>query len=141
LEEIMKKLKGEVDLTEMDVKSGIFHLALPMMAGGFLINMFSVVDLFFVGKLGHIALAGLSVSVMVLTLITICTTGVTTGTVALISHFVGKKDYESASQVLWQTIFLSVFFWFLLALTGIFCVEKLLLLFGATGQVLETAKP
>jgi len=141
LEEIMKKLKDEVDLTEIDVKSGIFHLALPMMAGGFLINMFSVVDLFFVGKLGHIALAGLSVSVMVLTLITICTTGVTTGTVALISHFVGRKDYESASQVLWQTMFLSVFFWFFLALTGIFWVEKLLLLFGATGQVLETAKP
>jgi len=133
--------KKEVDLTKVDIKSGILHLALPMMAGGFLINTFSVVDLFFVGKLGHIALAGLSVSVIILTLITICTTGVTTGTIALISHFVGRKDYDSANQVLWQTIMLSLFFWFFLIIVGLFGVEYLLRLFGATGEVLEIAKP
>jgi putative MATE family efflux protein len=134
-------MKKEVDLTKIDLKSAVFHLALPMMAGGFLINTFAIVDLFFVGKLGYMALAGLSVSVMVLTIITIFTTGVTTGTVALISHFVGKKDYDSANQVLWQTIILSLIFWLLLAIVGLFGIEFLLKVFGAKGEVLTTAKP
>jgi len=134
-------MEKEIDLTSIDVKSSILHLALPMMAGGFLINTFSVVDLFFVGKLGHIALAGLSMSVMILTILAICTTGITTGTVALISHFAGKKDFESASQVLWQTILLALFFWVILVIVGIFGIESLLQLFGAKGEVLKIAKP
>lgn len=134
-------MKKDVDLTQLDIKSGIWHLALPMIASGFLVNTFSVVDLFFVGKLGHIALAGLSVSVMILTLLAICTTGITTGTLALISHFAGKKDFESANQVLWQTIMLAFVFWFFLIMVGFWGVERLLHLFGAEGEVFNVAKP
>jgi len=130
-------MKEKKDLFELPVKKGILTLAIPMMLSSFLQNAFSLVDMFFVGKLGTSSLAALSISGFILGILIIGMAGITTGTVTLVAHFKGKKEDENANMVIWQTIFLSLILWIFSIIIALFFTEKLLLLFGAKGEVVE----
>lgn len=128
----MENKKG---LLEIPVRKAVFQLAIPMMLSGFLQNAFSLVDMFFVGKLGTSSIAALSISGFIIGILIIAMAGLTTGTMTLISHFKGKKEDENANKVIWQTIFLSLLLWLFSIIIGLFFTEKLLLAFGARGEV------
>lgn len=128
----MENKKG---LLEIPVRKAVFQLAIPMMLSGFLQNAFSLVDMFFVGKLGTSSIAALSISGFIIGILIIAMSGLTTGTMTLISHFKGKKEDENANKVIWQTIFLSLLLWLFSIIIGLFFTEKLLLAFGARGEV------
>ena len=130
-------MEKKKDLFELPVRKGILTLAIPMMLSGFLQNAFSLVDMFFVGKLGTSSLAALSISGFILGILIIGISGITAGTVTLIAHFKGKREDENANMVIWQTIFLSLILWIFSIIIGVFFTEKLLLLFGAKGDVVK----
>ena len=126
-------------ITQGSLKSSIWKLAMPMMVGAALQDLFTLADLFFIGRLGHVAVAALSISGIILSVIMIVAIGISTGTTALIAHFVGKKDYNSADSVLFQTVVISIVCSVLMVFIGLFGTNGLLRVFGANAEVMTAA--
>ncbi|MBU1997417.1 MAG: MATE family efflux transporter, partial [Candidatus Omnitrophica bacterium] len=132
-----RKINGGI--TEGSISSSIWKLAIPMMIGALLQNLFALADLFFVGKLGHIEVAALSVSDIILGVIIMVAMGISSGATVLISHFVGKKEYVNADSVLFQTVVISVVSTIIMVFIGLFGTTWLLRLFGATTSIIPAA--
>ncbi|MCK4463417.1 MAG: MATE family efflux transporter, partial [Candidatus Omnitrophica bacterium] len=126
-------------ITEGSLRSSIWKLAMPMMAGALLQDLFSLVDLFFIGRLGYIAVASLSMAGVIIAVIMMAAIGISAGTTALIAHFIGKKDYNSADNTLFQAVIVSIICSVGMALIGIFGTINLLRLFGASPEVIPAA--
>lgn len=132
-----RKINGCI--TEGNLRSSIWKLAMPMMVGAVLQDLFTLVDLFFVGKLGHIAVAALSIAGIIIALIMMAAMGISAGTTALIAHFVGKKDYHFADTVLFQTVIVSVVCSLAMVFVGFFGTAGLLRVFGAGPEIIPLA--
>ena len=127
------------NITEGGLRSSVWKLAMPMMAGALLQNLFSLVDLFFIGRLGYISVAALSISGVIISVLMMVAIGISTGTTALVAHFIGKKDYASADNTLFQTVILSIICSVGMALTGLFEITNILHLFGASSDIIPAA--
>jgi len=112
---------------------------MPMIVGAILHDLFTLADLFFVGRLGYLAVAALSISGVIIAMIIMVAIGISVGTTALIAHFMGKKDYESADNVLFQTVIVSVICSLGMVLIGLFGTTGLLRMFGASPEIIPAA--
>src|ERR1700683_324080 len=95
------------DLTEGSIASHILHMAPPIFAGMIMIMLCQLIDLYFVSGLGDAAIAGVSAAGNAGFLINALTQVLSVGTVALISHAVGRKDRADANLVFNQSLGLS----------------------------------
>jgi putative MATE family efflux protein len=95
------------DLTEKSVGGHILQMAVPIAAGMFFQTLYFLIDLYFVAHLGDAALAGVSAAGNVTFLVFALTQVLGVGTVALISHAVGRKDRADATLVFNQSLVLS----------------------------------
>jgi putative MATE family efflux protein len=134
--EMKRERKIENRLITGNISRSIWTLAAPMMIGGALEDLFSMVDLYFVGRLGHIEVAALGIAGTVVAILMMMVQGITVGTTALIAHFTGDKNYEEADIVLGQTFILGLIGSFIMYIVAVFLVEPILILFGAKGEVL-----
>ncbi len=131
--------KIEKGLVEGKISRSIWKLAVPMMIGGILQDLFSMVDLFFVGRLGHIEVAALAIAGVTISILMMLVQGIAVGTMVLISHFTGEKNYEMADKVLGQTFVLNIICAGIMLIASFFLSVPFLKLFGATGDVLVYA--
>ncbi len=111
------------DLTKGSISSHIIAMAVPMAAGMIFQTLYFFVDLYFVAKLGDAAVAGVSTAGNAMFIIMALTQVLGVGTVALISHAVGRKDQPDANLIFNQSLLIAV-------LCGV-----LTLLVGYTGSV------
>ncbi len=129
----------EKGLIDGRLSSSIWKLAFPMMIGGSLQDLFSIVDLYFVGRLGHVEVAALSIAGTVLSVLMMFVMGIAVGTVALVAHFTGDKQHERADEVLGQTLLLGLICSAIMLVVSLVAVVPLLRLFGGRGDVLVYA--
>jgi len=92
------------DLTQGSIPKHLIKMAMPMMIGMFVQTLYFLVDLYFVGKLGDTALAGLSLAGNAMFLIFALTQILNVGTAALIAQAVGRKDKADANLIFNQSI-------------------------------------
>jgi putative MATE family efflux protein len=111
------------DLTKGSIPSHIVAMAVPMAAGMIFQTLYFFVDLYFVAKLGDAAIAGVSSAGNAMFIIMAMTQVLGVGTVALISHAVGRKDQPDANLIFNQSLLVA-------ALCGV-----LTLLVGYTGSM------
>ncbi len=102
------------DLTRGSIVSHILTMAPPIVAGMITIMICQLVDLYFVAEVSEAAVAGVAAAGNAGFLIKVL--GV--GTVALMSHAVGRKDRADASLIFNQAIVLSVLFGLLTLAVG-----------------------
>jgi putative MATE family efflux protein len=96
------------DLTQGPIFKHIIAMALPVMVGMLLQTAYFVVDLYFVARLGDAAVAGVSSAGNVTFIVMALTQMVGVGTVALISHAVGRQDQKDANHIFNQSVVLSM---------------------------------
>ncbi|MBT3293962.1 MAG: hypothetical protein HN919_16805 [Verrucomicrobia bacterium] len=89
-------------ITEGGLLRATLLLAGPMMASSVLQNVQSLIDLFWVSRLGADAVAALSMSGTMLMLLFPIVLGLATGTVAIVSRHVGAGEMDEASRVAGQ---------------------------------------
>jgi MATE family, multidrug efflux pump len=106
------------DLTHGSIVRHILHMAPPIMAGMITIMICQLVDLYFVAGIGEAAVAGVAAAGNAGFLINGFMQVLGVGTVALMSHAVGRKDRDDASLIFNQAIVLSVVFGLLTLLVG-----------------------
>jgi putative MATE family efflux protein len=126
-------------ITDGSMGRSIWKLAGPMMIGGALQDLLSLVDLYFVGRLGHVQVAALSIAGAAVAVLIMLVAGISTGTMALVSQFTGRGEHDRADDVLAQSMLLGVVASALMVGMAAFGVKPLLVLFGATGDVLGLA--
>jgi putative MATE family efflux protein len=95
------------DLTVGSIPKHIIEMAVPMGVGMLVQTLYYLVDLYFVGDLGDVALAGVSAGGNAMFLIIALTQILGVGAVALISHATGRKDQEDANLVFNQSLLLA----------------------------------
>ena len=96
------------DLTQGSIFKHVLAMALPIAIGMLLQTLYFMVDLYFVAQLGDAAIAGVSSAGNVMFLVMALTQMVGVGTVALISHAVGRQDQQDANHIFNQSVVLSI---------------------------------
>ena len=124
------------NLTEGSITKNILRLALPMMTSIVFHDLFNIVDMFFVGKLGPEAVAAVSMCGLLIHMIIIAAVGIATGTVAMVAVYLGAKEQNKAENVVVQAIFMGIFISIIIAILGYFFAEPILKLLGAGRDVL-----
>jgi len=95
------------DLTDGPIARNIVQMAMPIAAGMFFQTLYFLIDLYFVSGLGDAAIAGVGAAGNVMFVVLALTQVLGVGTVALISHAVGRKDRADANLVFNQSLVLS----------------------------------
>lgn len=95
------------DLTQGSIPKNLIAMALPMMIGMLIQTLYFIVDLYFVGKLGPAALAGLSLAGNAMFLVFALTQILNVSTAALIAHAVGEKNQADANITFNQSMMMS----------------------------------
>ncbi len=127
------------DLTSGSLLRNLWTLALPMTVANVLQNAFSVVDMIFVGRLGPVAVAAVSISGLVMMVAWTLLIGVAISTVAVVARFFGARDFERANAAGAQSLILGGVISIFLALFGLFLNEPVLKTLGASPEMMAPA--
>jgi putative MATE family efflux protein len=92
------------DLTQGPIPRHVVQLAIPIAAGMLLQTLYFFVDLYFVSRLGEAAIAGVSAGGTLMFVVFALTQMLGVGTVAMVSHAVGRKDHGEANHVFNQAV-------------------------------------
>ena len=95
------------DLTQGSIPKHIVRMAIPMAIGMVFQTLYSLVDLYFVGRLGDAALAGVSAAGNIQFIVMAATQVLGVGTMVLISHAAGRKDRADGNLVFNQSLLLA----------------------------------
>ena len=128
------------DLTTGPILKSLMKLAGPMFAGAMLQNFQSIINLFWVGKLGSNAVAALAMSGTILMLLFPIVMGAATGTVAMVSRFVGAGRLDEASDTAGQSLLVALLIGVGTGLVGWFFADDLCRLLGADESVSRLAR-
>lgn len=92
------------DLTQGPIRRHLLMMAAPIAIGMLMQTLYFLVDLYFVGRLGDAALAGVGAAGNVTMIVVALTQVLGVGTVALIAQAVGRKDAADANLVFNQSL-------------------------------------
>jgi putative MATE family efflux protein len=95
------------DLTEGPITGQLVAMAVPIAIGMLFQTLYLVVDMYFVAHLGDATIAGVSTAGTAMFVIMALTQMLGVGTVALVSHAVGRKDQAEANLIFNQSVMLS----------------------------------
>ena len=113
-------------LTDGNVGKALLIIALPIIISNMLQSVLEVVDMHFIGELGDTSIAGGTLSVSVIMVLTTVLMGIVTATAAFVSRAYGSEKYERIQVVLAHAIYLGLIFSALLAVIGFFWSEDIL---------------
>jgi putative MATE family efflux protein len=115
----------------------VWFLAWPVIVNLFSEAMVGLVDMLMVGRLGADAVAGVGVGAQILGSISVVTTAVATGTVALVARHVGAGEPGLARRVLGQSIVAGFVLACLAIVPVVVWTPAVVRLFGVQPQVVD----
>ena len=125
------------DYTSGSLARNIWDLALPMTAERLLFSLPSIMEGYWLGKLGSMALAAASMGMALRIVLISLIMGLSTGGMALVSRHVGAGEQAAADQATRQTQVLILIAATLLGAAGFIFSPSLLQLMGAEGMMLR----
>lgn len=128
-------LGKEHDFTSFSLKSAIFVLAIPMILEMMMESAFAIVDIFFVARLGELAVATVGLTEAVIVLTYAVGFGISMAATALISRRFGEKEYEEAGTATFQLLLVGGVVSIFLGVGGWIFAEDLLRVMGAEESV------
>ena len=128
------------NITEGKIHRGILDLALPSMVGLILLNIFSLVDMYFVGWLGYKPLAAVSLGSLFVSFIYTFALGISTGTLAVVSRYEGAGCRDMVKKAGRQTLYLSFLMWVVVMVLGNIVLRPALEFLGAGPGIIGDAE-
>jgi putative MATE family efflux protein len=123
------------DLTEGNLFRGLIAVAAPIVAGNVLQSVLELVDLFFVGRLGYEAIAGVAMGGTVVMVLMTIVIGLVTANTAFVSRHYGARDLGMVAKAVYHTLVLGLLFSMVLTAVGLLFSEDIRLLLGAEPDV------
>ena len=133
-----REIKAE--LLNMPIHRAIFRLAGPAMTSMMLLIVFALVDIWWIGKVGAEAVAGVSAASFIYWALESLATLVSTGVNAMVARFIGARNPTAASKVATQGLILSVLMSIFFAFGGIVFQHTSFIMMGLENEVLISAK-
>lgn len=122
------------------ISSLILKFSLPAIIGLLVNALYNIVDSAFVGRgVGDLALAGVTVCYPIMTTFIAFVMFVGMGATALISIRLGEKKHEEAEMIVGNAMVLFLIIGISLMVIGLLFTKPILLLFGATPNILPLA--
>jgi putative MATE family efflux protein len=128
-------------LTKGDLVKGLFVISLPIIVSNLLQSVLEIVDMYFVGRLGAEALAGVAMSMTLMMVLATFVIGLVTATTAFIARHYGAEEYDVIGTIIQHALFIGLVFSLILAVCGIFFSADLLRLLGADAAVTAAGAP
>lgn len=122
--------------TEGNITKALLIITLPIIISNILQSVLEVVDMYFINHLGQDAIAGGTMSISIIMVLTTVLFGIVTATAAFISRAYGSERYERIQVILAHALYLALIISAIIAVIGFFWSEDLLLLLGADPGVL-----
>ena len=121
-----------------ELREEIFRLSLPAVGEMMLHLLLINADTLMIGQLSasSAALAAVGLSKQISGITTILLFAIATGTIALVSRYIGAKDYKSATKVANQSLLIGFVLSTAILIIGITFAEQFLQLLGAEPEVL-----
>jgi putative MATE family efflux protein len=126
------------DLTAIPIRRAVVLLAVPTVLEMSMESLLTIVDIFFVSKLGSNAVATVGLTESMLSIVYALAMGLSTAATATISRRVGEKDLDGAAIAAAQVILAGFFAAGLLGGVGVALSPRLLELMGATPEVVAS---
>lgn len=123
-------------LTRGPLLRALVVLATPMLVSALLQNLQSVIDLFWVGRLGPHAVAAVAMSGTLLMVLFPMLMGLSLGTVALVARAMGAEQYDDAAAAAGQSLLLSLAMGVVFGALGWVLTPAMFQLLGAGPDVL-----
>ncbi|MDO9535123.1 MAG: MATE family efflux transporter [Bacillota bacterium] len=131
------KNNNAAGMGEEDISKLLFRFSMPAILAMAVMASYNIVDTIFVGRLGSEAIAALSVSFPIQMLLGAVAIGTGVGAASLISRSLGAEKEEDAAIAVGQIFLLAMALGLGAMLLGFFKLRPMLILFGATPEILE----
>lgn len=125
------------NLTQGSLLKGLLRLTTPMLISTVLQDAQSLIDLFWVGRLGSTSVAAVAMSGAILMMVSPIVMGAATGTVALVSRSMGAGRRDETSELAGQSLTLAVVVGGAMAVVGWAFARTLCRLMGAEPEVMQ----
>lgn len=117
----------------------LLSLSLPGMASMATLALYNIVDTFWVAKLGHEAIAALTIVLPYHILVIAIGVGSGIGINALVSRRFGERDIEAVNHIAGQVFPIAAFFGLIFIVAAVFFTRQILIAAGATADIMEFA--
>lgn len=119
----------------------IMRLGIPAIIENILQVFIGVVDTYFVGKIGILAIAGVGVTNLTMNVYISFFLALGIGTTALVSRFIGEGENEKADNAVKQSIIMSFGIGLIFGVINLIFSKQILLILGAQKEIVEYALP
>ena len=128
-------MKPKKDLTGGSITKNMLLLSFPLVTAMFMQSMFTIVDTFFVAKLGTDAVAALSAVFPIFFIIIAITTGLSVGVSSYISRAIGAKKFEKVSEIAENGLLLSILISVAVLIAGAITLKPIISFLGVADAV------
>ncbi len=125
------------DYTQGALGRAILLLAIPMVLEMSMQSLFSVVDVYFVARLGTLSVAVVTLTEAVLMIVFAVAIGFSMGTTAMVARRVGEGDTPAASKVASQAILIGLGVAVVVAVVGVAGPRFFLSLMGGSPELVQ----
>ncbi|MBN2454068.1 hypothetical protein JXB11_00830, partial [Candidatus Woesearchaeota archaeon] len=128
-------MKPKKDLTQGSISKNLLWLALPVVGGMFMQNLFILVDTFFVAKLGSDAIAAIAASFPAFFIIIALASGLNVGVSSFVARSIGAKKYPLVNSIAENGLILGAVLGILVTVIGLLSGTLIVNLMGVTESV------
>ena len=128
------------ELEKGDITRHMLYLGIPLLIVNLMQNLFSIFDMFLVGRLGVHSLSAIAVIGFIFSTFWSITGGLMAGAVAITSRCCGKKDYDTLKKAIVHTLFTAYLVTAVYVVISYIFRDNLLIYFGAKGETLELGR-
>jgi len=125
------------DLTQGSINQALLSITVPMMFGIVAVISVSIIDTYFVGKLGVQELTALSFTFPVTMAVSSIAIGLGAGTASVVSRAVGAGNTEDAKRLTTDSLVLALIIVSILSVIGFLSTRAIFSSMGAEGIVLD----
>ncbi|MGR6835395.1 MATE family efflux transporter [Syntrophomonas erecta] len=130
----------QADMTNQRVGILLIRLSFPATAGMMVYSVFSLVDTFFIARLGSASLAAFTLVIPIQILLVSISSATGVGLTSLIGRTLGQNNVITADNIAWHGIFITLIYGGIFSLGGASNIDALLLLFGCTPETFLLSK-
>jgi len=139
MSERVRKRSRVRDMTRGSIPRNLWHLSWPQMAESFFSVVDQLADLFWAGRVGYKAIAGLGVSQTYIMILMTARMGLDASMRAMISRAIGAGETSYANHVLAQSIILTLLWSLIIGIPGVIYTDFLLSIVGVSEEVVDIA--
>lgn len=130
-------MKQNPHILEGSLAKGVITLSTPIIFAMFFHSLLNIVDTFWLGKVGYMAVAAVSISWPIIFMTIALAAGVSVGCSALVARYYGAKDLDKVSHTARNSVMVGFVLAFVLAIVGLLIAPALFRFIGAAGELLD----